>query len=208
MKRKQQEQPEFTIDADGQRLAHVALANTDLRATLYAEDYRRLMNAGFSPHWQYAGTSHGNAYVTLNAYTSDGYNRAVPVARLLTAAGHGERVRARDGNTLNLRAENLEFYMGRAWFNADDWHPTAAAAQAAGVTMKRKPRLAPARALKASSETAQMTKSKRSCRPVRPAVTAGRLQAPHEPAREYTPHVRDTAATSARVRAMLAAGTP
>jgi hypothetical protein len=210
MKRQQQAQPEYTVDADGQRLAHVALANTDRRATLYAEDYQRLIDAGFSPHWQYTGTSHGGAYVTLNAYTGDGYNRSVPVARLLTGAGRGERVRARDGNTLNLRIENLEFHTGRAWFNATDWHPTATAAQAAGVTMRRAPRvqrLATKRTA-SNSEVVQgaqrVETGKPQCVDVQHVAAATASQQPAT----YTPHVRDTAAASIRMRAVLDARTP
>jgi len=49
MKKQQQAAPEYTTDADGQQLVHIALANSNQRATLYAEDYQRLMDAD-SPH--------------------------------------------------------------------------------------------------------------------------------------------------------------
>ena len=65
---KKQAAPEHTTDTDGQQLVHVALANSNLCATLYAEDYRRLKMAGFSQHWQYTGDGRGSAYVTLCAY--------------------------------------------------------------------------------------------------------------------------------------------
>ncbi|GAA0888754.1 hypothetical protein [Rhodanobacter soli] len=132
--KKQQAAPEYTTDADGQRLAHVALANSNQRATLYVEDYRRLMDAGFSRHWQYTEDGRGSAYVTLCAYTREGRGRMIPVARLLADAGNGERVRCNDGNTLNLRSENLTTYPGRAWFAASDWFPTTDALRAAGIT--------------------------------------------------------------------------
>lgn len=132
-KQKQQPKPEFTTDADGQHIAHVQLANTSQRATLYAEDYQRLISAGFSRFWQYTEDGRGGAYVTLSAYTRDGHSRVVPVGRLLINAGHGERVRCNDGNTLNLRIENLSTYLGRAWFPAADWFPTTEALRKAGI---------------------------------------------------------------------------
>lgn len=140
-KQKQQAAPEFTTDADGQHIVHVQLANTSQRATLYAEDYRRLMDAGFSRFWQYTEDGRGGAYVTLSAYTRDGHSRVVPVARLLVDAGHGERVRCNDGNTLNLCSENLSTYLGRAWFPAADWFPTTEALRKAGIapTVRERP---------------------------------------------------------------------
>ena len=133
MKIKQQAPTTFTIDADGQRLAHVAMANASQRATLYAEDLERLIAAGFSEHWQYTEDGRGGAYPTLCAFTPSGHGRMVPVARLIAGAGHGERVRANDGNTLNLRSENLSFFAGAAWFNAADWFPNVDALRAAGI---------------------------------------------------------------------------
>lgn len=180
MKQRQQAAPEYTTDADGQQLVHVALANSQQRATLYAEDYLRLMDAGFSARWQYTEDGRGSAYVTLAAYTSTGHNRVIPVARLITGAGQGERVRASDGNTLNLRSDNLTFYAGRAWFNASDWYPTTDAARAAGVTVEKRERRKPAPATKAAP------------------------QAPSEPAAAYTAPVIKRAALSVRVRQKLA----
>jgi hypothetical protein len=136
-KHMQQAKPEFTVDEDGQELAHVALANTQQRATLYADDYHRLMAAGFSRFWEYRQDGRGNMYPSLSAYTSDGYLREVTIARLIANAGHGKRVRAIDGNTLNLRTENLEFVPGAVWFSASDWHPTVAALRAAGIEPAR-----------------------------------------------------------------------
>lgn len=180
---KQQALPEFTVDAEGHGLAHVALANSSQRATLYAEDYRRLMDAGFSRHWQYTEDGRGGAYVTLSAFTAAGKDRLVPVARLLVGAGHGQRVRASDGNTRNLRTENLSLYQGAAWYDAADWYPTADAARAASgkvATARRK-------------------------RPKRSARTPGMAsEGPSAPSAPYTPRVIDRAAMSARVKAMQA----
>lgn len=182
--KKQQAAPEYTTDADGQQLVHVALANSNLRATLYAEDYQRLMDAGFSRHWQYTEDGRGGAYVTLNAYTRNGHSRMIPVARLLAGAGHGERVRCSDGNTLNLRSENLSIYLGRAWFPASDWFPTTEALRKAGIAPTK---TTPRRVQRG---------------PVRPAVAP---QAPAEPRQPFTPHAVDVAALGQRVRQQMAA---
>lgn len=67
MKKKQQAAPEYTTEADGQQLVHVALANTDQRATLHAEDFERWLGAGFSPFWSFARTGGRFQYVLVNA---------------------------------------------------------------------------------------------------------------------------------------------
>jgi hypothetical protein len=204
MKQRQRAAPEYTTDADGQRLVHVALANSQQRATLYAEDYQRLMAAGFSTHWQYTEDGRGGAYVTLSAYTSTGHNRLIPVARLITNAGHGERVRASDGNTLNLRSDNLAFYAGRAWFNASDWYPTADSARAAGVIVNKRDRPTPA-PHHGSAATATKARREPSRQPVHHAEPIDTPQASSESAATYTPHTVDVAALGQRVRQQLAA---
>lgn len=133
IKHRQQAPTTFTIDADGQRLAHVALANSQQRATLYADDYERLIAAGFSRFWKLTADGCGSAYATLNAHTREGHNREVPIARLVVEAKRGERVRSTDGQTLNLRRENLASYEGRARFDASDWFPSVEALRAAGI---------------------------------------------------------------------------
>ena len=187
MKNQQQAAPEYTTDADGQQLVHVALANSNQRATLYAEDYQRLMAAGFSRFWKYTEDGRGSAYVTLNAYTSAGHSRVIPVARLLVDAGHGERVRCTDGNTLNLRNENLSIYPGRAWFHASDWFPTTEALRAAGI--------APA---------AKTTPRKPHSGVVRPTRNQQTPSAPMTPAAAYTPRTVNIATLGRRVREQIA----
>lgn len=108
MKIKQQAPTTFTTDADGQRLAHVALANTDQRATLYAEDLDRLLAAGWSPYWHWCETNGRHHYVLVRAYTPDGTrSRTMTVARLIAGAGKQQRVVYIDGDRANLRRENL-----------------------------------------------------------------------------------------------------
>ncbi|MET4567702.1 hypothetical protein [Rhodanobacter soli] len=133
---KQQTVTEHTTDADGQQLVHIALGDSGKRATLYAEDYQRLMDAGFSPCWQYTGDGRGYAYATLGAYNAKGVDCLVPVARLIAQAKAGQVVRYADGNPLNLRAENLKLMAGTARYGAADWYPNAAALLDAGIAPK------------------------------------------------------------------------
>ena len=188
MKNQQQAAPEYTTDADGQQLVHVALANSNQRATLYAEDYQRLMAAGFSRFWKYTEDGRGSAYVTLNAYTSTGHSRVIPVARLLVDAGHGERVRCNDGNTLNLRTENLSIYLGRAWFDASDWFPTTEALRTAGIT-----------------PAAKTTPRKSRGGSARPAGNQQTPSAHIGPVAAYTPRTVNIAPLGQRVRELMAA---
>lgn len=140
MKIKQQAPTIFTTDAAGQRLAHVALANTNQRATLYAEDLELLLAAGFSRYWKFMRDGRGSTYVAVRAYTPEGYKREILVARLIADAKRRECVRPNDGNTLNLRHENLSKYRGPARFAAADWYPNVAALRAAGIEPTKGPR--------------------------------------------------------------------
>lgn len=205
---------EATIDADGQRLAHVALANSQQRATLYAEDFERLMAAGFSAHWQYTEDGRGSAYPTVSAYTREGQQRMVPVARLIVGAGHGERVRASDGRTLNLRRENLDVYLGAAWFDASDWFPTVEALRAAGIEPvqrkdrtrrgrhRRAPQAAGTGAPASAMQHAPCTTPAGA--PREPLEAIGNPPAPMPQVVTHVPRVIDRAALSARVREQMA----
>ena len=197
---KKQAAPEHTTDTDGQQLVHVALANSNLRATLYAEDYRRLKMAGFSQHWQYTGDGRGSAYVTLCAYTSEGHSRAVPVARLIVDAGHGERIRCNDGNTLNLRNENLSIYAGRAWFHASDWFPTTEALRAAGIRPQKRER-------EGTRKTHGSNTQQPHSAPIRPAEPQREPTEPPAPRKPHTPTTRDMTAATQRWRELMDAQT-
>ena len=165
-KQKQQAAPEFTTDADGQELVHVAMANSQQRATLYAEDYQRLMSAGFSPYWQYTEDGRGGTYPTLCAYTPAGKSHMVPVARLVTNAGHGERIRYNDGDARNLRTENLSFTPGYAWHSASDWFPTTTALREAGIEPAKRVRISKRQRLATHVGTPQPPQMPLSTRPV------------------------------------------
>lgn len=190
---KKQAAPEFTTDADGQQLVHVALANTDQRATLYTEDYRRLSVAGFSQHWQHAKDGRGNAYPTLGAYNPKGVDCLVSVARLIIQAKAGQSVRYADGNPLNLRTENLKLMKGTARYSAANWSPNATALLDAG------------RHLKASAWREGSRPRKTHSARTRPTVTQQIPTAPPEPRQPFTPRVVDVAALGQRVREQMAA---
>ena len=110
---KQQAVPEFTIDAEGQELAHVALAGSTERATMYAEDYRRIVGANWSLHWSFTSTGREHKYVLVNARSAEGHARTLTVARLVVDAPRGRRVYYADGNRLNLRRDNLSLHKVR-----------------------------------------------------------------------------------------------
>lgn len=123
----------FVINADGQRIALVPVQGSDRPATAHADWYEAKKAEGWSMHWRLGKDGKGNAYVKLMAYTPRGHERELPVSRLIAGAGVYERVRARDGDPLNLLAENLETYHGFARYAAADWYPSAAALRAAGI---------------------------------------------------------------------------
>jgi len=195
-KQKQQTAPEFTTDADGQQLVHVALANSNQRATLYAEDYQRMMAAGFTRHWQHAKDGRGNAYATLGAYNPEGVDCLVFVARLITQAKAGQSVRYADGNPLNLRTENLKLMKGTARYSATDWCPNATALLDAGRPLK-------ASAWREGSRPPRKTHSA----PTRPTETQQTPTAPAELRQPFAPRVVDMAALGQRVRRQMAAQT-
>jgi hypothetical protein len=111
-KYKQQAAPTFTIDASGQRLAHVALSGTTERTTLYADDLENLQAAGWSRHWSLASTGGRFRYVLAYARNPIDRVRSITVARLIAGAGKGQRVTYADGNRLNLRRDNLRIVTG------------------------------------------------------------------------------------------------
>jgi hypothetical protein len=128
MKKQQQAAPEYTTDANGQQLVHVALANTDQRATLHAEDFHRWLDAGFSRYWSFVSTGGQNQYVLANARSPTNSLRSLTVARWIAKAGRGQLVSYADGDRLNLRRDNLELVRGPAkassnWVRPNDGTP-------------------------------------------------------------------------------------
>lgn len=119
MKHRQYAEPRFTIDNGGRELAQVPLARCELHATLYAEDYRRLMDARWSSCWTLTNTGGRFPYVLVQAHNPRGRKRSLTVARLIAQVGKGQLVSYADGDRLNLRRDNLLIRKGTAWTPVD-----------------------------------------------------------------------------------------
>lgn len=92
--------PVVSLDAAGRRILLVPLANCSKHARVHPEDYERLLAEGYSPNW------------CLNRGTvkaSDWRHNAPRIARLIAGVGPGDpvQVRHRNGDSLDLRSENL-----------------------------------------------------------------------------------------------------
>ncbi len=82
----------------GEYLVHVPLSrNGEKEATVSYEDYHTLLSLGVSPNWQLTGGS-------VVARTPIGQ---ALIGRILMDAKKGQQVRYKDGNSLNLRRDNL-----------------------------------------------------------------------------------------------------
>jgi hypothetical protein len=177
MNKMQQAQPKFTTDADGKQLAHVALANTQQRATLYAEDYKQLMEQGWSPYWSLTNTGGRFEYVLSHAHGSTGTRRTITLARLIAQAAKKQQVKYADGDRTNLRRDNLLIVRG------------SGSAKAHASALRPRKDAAPLRTPTVTTETPQT--------PQTPAV-------PMQPRAAYTPRTIDTVAIGQRVREQMA----
>jgi hypothetical protein len=84
----------------GRPLVYIQLGKGDVTACLWKDDFELLLSLGVSPNWQ-ASNKH---YVVCRGAKD---NKKSYVARLLLDCGIGEGVKYVDGNTFNLRRENL-----------------------------------------------------------------------------------------------------
>lgn len=100
---------ERTTDAYGDDIVRVPLANFAGYAVVDAEDFDRMLAAGLSPNW-FANLNGENG--RLYVKTQVPHDRPRTVARFVAGAGDNESVRYRDGDTFNLRRENLIVYRG------------------------------------------------------------------------------------------------
>ncbi len=75
-------------DDDGVPIISIPIANSNKPAILYQEDFDLLLSLNIDPRW------------TFNA-------NLLPIARILFDAKAGEKVRYKDGNSLNLKRDNL-----------------------------------------------------------------------------------------------------
>ena len=87
------------LDYDGTELVIVPLGSTALEATIEKEDYEFLLKLGASPNFAISAKQ----YVTVGIGGGREY-----VARLIMKARAEQRIRYKDGNTLNLRKSNLQ----------------------------------------------------------------------------------------------------
>lgn len=218
MKKQQQAAPEETTDADGQQLVHVALANTDQRATLYAEDFQRWLAAGFPLFWSFVNTGGRFQYVLANVRSPSNSARTVPVARWIADAGKGQRVSYADGDRLNLRRDNLVVVKGggaakaaAAWLKPNDGTPPRRKpkaqkqdAHAAPVRPSETPRAPVPSVGFAWRRKAWNHSSSTHNGPIRPTVRQQTPAATMTPRAPYVARVVDVAALGQRVREQMA----
>jgi len=111
-------------DPDGTPCVRVLLSDHISTAELYAEDYDRLIEQGVTDRWQ-AAVPNRKTRKRPRIYVQSRNPVPYPmrkgrqdscqmVARLVVQAGQGERIRYHDGNTLNLRSDNLRLSEGYA----------------------------------------------------------------------------------------------
>jgi len=102
------------IDPNGQPVVKVPLANTELVATVDSDSYDKLIETGISTNWNF-----NKASPKENGYVRTALNGSrVCVARLIVQAKPKENVHYLNGDTLDLRKENLYVAKGnskRAW---------------------------------------------------------------------------------------------
>ncbi|WP_157510989.1 hypothetical protein [Frateuria sp. Soil773] len=199
-KYKQQAPTTYTTDATGQRLAHVALTGTCQRATLYADDLERLLEAGWSPHWSWCKTNPRFSYVLVGARTMKGVQRSLTVARLIADAGKGQCVVYNDGDRTNLRRDNLRLVRGSGRVQT----PAAAVLPKLGECVAEDAQdasIGPQRATQGVGNTIPTDQAENAPPRHTSPVTQ---QALSEPRRLFTPRVVNRAALSAKVKVMHA----
>ncbi|WP_454656832.1 hypothetical protein [Bosea beijingensis] len=96
-------QIELTEDTRGHLLVRVQFAKAQAHAVLYLTDYQRVQAVTGNASWFLNSTGNGHRYVRVwHAPTA----RNVMVARLILGTER-ETIRYQDGDSLNLRRENL-----------------------------------------------------------------------------------------------------
>jgi hypothetical protein len=97
------------LDDGGTPIVSVPLTNTNKNAILCQSDFNELIRLGVDPRWKLAT---GQVF-------QRGENH-VSVARLIANAKKGEKVQYRDGDTLNLKLNNLITSHGAGRFTERD----------------------------------------------------------------------------------------
>jgi hypothetical protein len=99
----------------GRKLVRVPLANNRGLAVVDARDMERISALGLSANWQAnKGTPPNAAYVRARYR---GTQNTVSIARFIAGAQAGQCVSYRDGNSFNLRRENLVVGRGKSRMN-------------------------------------------------------------------------------------------
>lgn len=96
-------QIELTEDVRGLPLVRVQLAKAQTYAVLYLHDYERVLAAIGTASWFLNSSGNGYGYVRAKSPAS---SRNVMIARLILGIESGA-VRHQDGDSLNLRRDNL-----------------------------------------------------------------------------------------------------
>jgi len=102
--------PVRTTAADGKEIVIVPLQGDGEAAIVDAADFDKLLDAGVSTQWTAAGRKGSPRYVRCAVNGQRG--NAVQISRLITGAGQGQMVRYRNGNTYDLRRDNLVVTLG------------------------------------------------------------------------------------------------
>jgi hypothetical protein len=100
-----------THDTDGRPIAVIPLANGGT-AKMLAADWQEWNRLGLPTRWTLNPTGNGHAYVRAARTRATGC--LFTPARVLLEAGRGQIVRYRDGDTSNLRRDNLYLASGPA----------------------------------------------------------------------------------------------
>ena len=105
--------PYFTNDTTGHAIVLVPLANHPEPAIIDPSDFERLHTLGIGDQWtrNCDGKGRGRGYVRCKGPHGIGL---ITIARIVAGAGAGENVKYSDGDSLNLRADNLVLVGGRS----------------------------------------------------------------------------------------------
>jgi hypothetical protein len=112
---------QYSIDENGQEIVLVPLdPERKYYAKLYADDYERLLKLGVTGEWSVHNNGSGRLYVTVRSKINAHH---IIVARLIANPLPGYSVYYKNGDTLDLRRDNLEIRKC-AGFRRDSEHFT------------------------------------------------------------------------------------
>jgi hypothetical protein len=97
----------YFSDSRHRLIAIVPLCNGRGAVTLLASDLDALIERGHGPNWYRCGNGKGRFYVATRNPQGHSASDNVTLVRLIAGAAKGERVSYLDGDSMNLRPENL-----------------------------------------------------------------------------------------------------